>query len=196
MAPATYYRHVNNQFRSGRIFFITSLISSRETWIHWLDNFARHYAANGIWIDRDLFKVMNWSAHGVKRFTSDLPLLWRRSPTATLPAMPLLHDLLASWRVESLTRLLIDIVPNYFEGAFVTVRDVRRVPVKSRPVTEAERMHMAASYDGLSCFSPVDIHQHNVQSSVGLLQCFRSFSYYLVSACAFILGEAYIVFFC
>ena len=34
--------------------------------LHWLDNFARTFARQGIYLDREMFVSMLWTAHGVK----------------------------------------------------------------------------------------------------------------------------------
>ena len=49
------------------------------------------------------------------------------------------------------------------------LRDVRRIPLKPQGKNEDETNHLSMSSDGIRFFHPVTLHQHNCQSTRGLL---------------------------
>ena len=74
--------------------------------IHWFDNFARTFARQNIYLDRDQFVSMLWTAHGVKVWPGQSPVTMSYVYNGDIPirAMPppLIHyigcyDFLCSW---------------------------------------------------------------------------------------------------
>ena len=48
-------------------------------------------------------------------------------------------------------------------------RDVRRIPLKPEGENEEEVKHLSMSSDGVRFFHPATLHEHNCQSTAGLL---------------------------
>ena len=170
---STFFRHFNSLMISQQQLVLHTLSTPTGVHLHWLDNYARHFAANGIWLNREVFNSMQWGAHGVKLFAPDLNPAWLHRDGKTLPAMSMLTTLLSLPLHTAVLDCLQSIPFEQYQTAFVTTRDVRRIPLKPDPITLEEKFHLALSSDGLRFFYPLEIHEHNIQSRLGLLHCFR-----------------------
>ena len=140
--------------------------------IHWLDNFARTFARQGIYLNRDQFVSMLWTAHGVKVWPGNPPVTMSYVyngdvPTRAMPPLSfILSDVMVTSILEDLKLLSIHFQPHSMSEH----RHVRRVPLKPLPLTIEEAKYMSLSLDGLRCFEPIDIYNVNVQSYDGLLR--------------------------
>ena len=150
--------------------------STNHPVLHWVDNFARHYAANAMHINKDLYLKLLWTAHGVKLLGPSVDIQWKRNDVAdVVPAMPLLEDLLHKDQQIHIVATLRQVSHLLFDDSLTVQRDVLRVPLKLREVKEdiKESKHLQASFDGLKMFFPVDIYQENIASLEGLVSCLR-----------------------
>lgn len=139
-------------------------------WLHWLDNYAKCYAANSIFINKEQFRSMLWTAHGMKKLPVAQDMSWvAKAPGVWLPALPSLSVLLDQQVLDDLFTSLASIERQQWPASFVVLRNVVRIPLKPSPATPEEKGHLDASCDGLRYFHPVDIYPENVASSVGLL---------------------------
>ena len=143
--------------------------------LHWLDNFAKSYAANDMYIHRDLLHNRYWTAHGYKAVPAQHNLLWSNDADGNpLPAMPLLHVLFSNEGHEQLLTDLTVFSRLFYQESVAVTRDVRRVPLKvTLPRDEKEEKHLSLSSDGLRFFYPVDIYADNITSTKGLLRALQ-----------------------
>ena len=140
--------------------------------LHWLDNFIRTFARQGISLDREMFVSMLWTAHGVK--------IWPGPRAVTMPytyegdqpvgAMPRLSFLLSDDVINQPDGKLRAVSIHLHPESLSERRHVRRVPIKPIAVTPEEDHYMSQSLDGLGCFEPVDIYNVNIQAYDGLLR--------------------------
>ena len=169
---STYYRSIGKLTTSSRDVLKNKLSHPGTISIHWFDNFARTFARQNIYLDRDQFVSMLWTAHGVKVWPGQSPVTMSYVYNGDIPirAMPplsfIISDVMISSVLDEMTLLSIHFQPN----ALSEHRHVRRVPLKPPPMTIDEKDHMAQSLDGLSCFEPIDIYNVNIQSYDGLLR--------------------------
>ena len=54
-----------------------AILNDKMLRLHWVDNFAKQYASNSMFSNRDLFKQCNWTAHAFKELPIDLDLSWK-----------------------------------------------------------------------------------------------------------------------
>ena len=85
-----------------------------------------------------------------------------------VPAMPHLDELFTPGRLDELIVVLFGLARNYFDRSLTVTENVTRIPVK---VGEQQLPGTAA--DGLRYFTPVDIYDHNVACTEGLVQVFK-----------------------
>ena len=76
--------------------------------VHWLDNFARTFARQGIYLDREQFVSMLWTAHGIKKWPGLPPvtLKYIYDGDLSIRAMPRLSILLSDENLDVLTNQL------------------------------------------------------------------------------------------
>jgi len=173
VSRATYNRRVRKEATAVRNNLInTGFLDERPT-LHWLDNYAKCYAAHSIFVNKETFRSMLWTAHGVKKLQSTIDLAWIYDAKHSVPALPQLPTLLHSGYMEQIFTQLASYKRMLFEESFVVSRDVRRIPLKPLPHSEEEKIHLQSSTDGLRFFHPVDIYPHNIGSSIGLLEVLR-----------------------
>ena len=129
----------------------------------------------GIYLNRDTFVSMLWTAHGVKIWPSPAPVsfAYRFAGDEVLRAMPRLSSLLSDDVVHRLEGELGVISIALHEISLSQQRHVRRIPLKPPPISAAEAKYMAQSLDGLTAFEPVDIYDVNIQAYSGLLRSIR-----------------------
>ena len=171
MSPRTLARQSEGVFQSQREQSFLAFSSRDAVYVHWLDNFSRHFAGSAMHPDRDLFHNLNWSAHGAKLIPTFLSVSWVDNKAIDSSACPPLERVLDKGLHESIVRIACDVSIHQFDSSFVRVRGVTRIPIKAQPLTPLERLHYEKSYDGLRTFVPADIYADNVQSKDGLLRC-------------------------
>ena len=131
--------------------------------LHWIDNYAKCYAANSIFIEREQFRSMLWTAHGMKKLPFNVDMSWvPKAPDLFYPALPNLQDLLGREAIESLFTELASFERLQFDTSFAVLRHVTRIPLKPSPATPEEKVHLDISSDGLRFPHPVDIYPENV----------------------------------
>ena len=143
--------------------------------LHWIDNFAKHYASNSMFSNRDLFKQCLWTAHGFKKLPIDIDLSWKTIEGGdTVAALPNLNELLTDLHFTELTADLTLLSKAFFDASIVVLRDVRRIPLKVVATDDPlEQAHLDSSDDGLKHFIPVDIYNENITAIEGLIPIFR-----------------------
>ena len=158
--PSTLYRHINAKILSAREEIEESLSNVNMLRLHWIDNYAKHYASNSMFSNRDLFRQCLWTAHGFKELPIDIDLSWRTLEGGdTVAALPNLEELLSELHFTELTTDLTLLSKSFFDESIVVLRDVRRIPLKVVATDDLiERAHLDSSDDGLKHFIPVDIY--------------------------------------
>jgi len=141
--------------------------------LHWLDNYAKFYKASGMYDTKDLLPKVQWTAHGVKFLPGIVKLNWcpTADGTGTIPAMPLLDQLLADPCHLGVLTCLRQITVEQYDSSIVARRDVRRIPLKldiKTALDAKEAAHLKASFDGLSHFYPVDIYPENIVAIISV----------------------------
>ena len=169
---STYYRRVGSLTSSSRDALKNKLMRPGTISIHWLDNFARTFARQGIYLNRDQFVSMLWTAHGVKVWPGNPPVTMSYVYNGDVPtrAMPPLSFILSGVMVTSMLEDLKTLSIHFQPHSLSEHRHVRRVPLKPLPLTIEEAKYMSLSLDGLRCFEPIDIYNVNVQSYDGMLR--------------------------
>ena len=180
---STFYKRIVSQVTASRHALQQRLISPGTIAIHWLDNFARNFARQGlslssnlhslgIYLDRETFVSMLWTAHGVKLWPSPAPvsMAYVLEGGNVVRAMPRLSFLMSDELLHKLGEELQAITISLYENSLSEQRRVRRIPLKPRAITDAEEKHLRQSLDGLSSFEPVDIYNVNIQAYSGLLR--------------------------
>ena len=94
----------------------------------------------GIYLDRDAFVSMRWTAHGVKIWPSQAPvaMTYRYAGEGVVRAMPRLSFLLSDQVVSKLRGELDAISISLYEVSFSEQRHVRRIPLKPQAVNLEE----------------------------------------------------------
>lgn len=152
--------------------------------LHWLDNFQRYeltnirillrvlrcLARNALFLNRELFKSLAWTAHGVKVWDRVGTLEYVLEGGLSVPAMPELEEVLSEKELSKLVDRLSGIEIWQYDSSITKNRDVRRVPLKVSGGTPVEVEHQLKSYDGLGTFHPYDIYSSNIASRDGLLE--------------------------
>jgi hypothetical protein len=174
VGTATLCERSRQESASARTLILDSIATDDCPRLHWLDNYAKCFAANAIFIDKELFKSMLWTAHGMKRLSSAQDMSWVAKPSGVwISALPNLPDLLHSQLLDDLFSKLSSFDRFQFDYSFAHLRNVVRIPLKPSPVSDDEKTHLDSSTDGLRSFFPVDIYSDHVVSSAGLLAVLR-----------------------
>ena len=152
-----------------------ALLNDKVLRLHWVDNFAKQYASNSMFSNRDLFKQCQWTAHGFKELPIDLDLAWKTIEGGdTVAALPNLEELLTDLYLTDLTMDLIQLSKAFFDESIVVLRNVRRIPLKVVETDDPiEKAHLDSSYDGLKHFIPVNIYSDNITAVDGLMKIFQ-----------------------
>jgi len=132
-----------------------ALLDDKMLRLHWVDNFAKHYASNSMFSNRDLFKQCNWTAHAFKELPIAIDLSWKTIEGGdTVAALPNLDEVLTDLHFEDLTIDLIQLSKAFFDDSIVVLRNVRRIPLKVIETDDPlEKAHLDSSYDGLKTSS-------------------------------------------
>ena len=108
---------------------------------------------NSIFIEREQFRSMLWTAHGMKKLPFNVDMSWvPKAPDLFYPALPNLQDLLGREAIESLFTELASFERLQFDTSFAVLRHVTRIPLKPVPATPDEKVHLASSSDGSAFF--------------------------------------------
>ena len=172
IVPAsTFYRHFANYASTAQSKIKDQLADDVYPRLHWVDNFAKYYATNALWVGKKPFLECLWTAHGYKRLSSPCDLSWHRDQYGdSIPAMPHLDELLTEEHFRSLLMKFTELAHPYLMESVSYTRDVRRIPLKyDQPTDEKEQIHLQSSYDGLRLFVPVNIHAANISTIDGLM---------------------------
>ena len=185
LPTSTFYRHLRLETERYALNIKQILQTTSTNQVHWIDNFARHFAMHGIHLGtlldllsccllgKELFKKKLWTAHGVKLIPANVKMAHvMKGSNASPPFPPLVSD-------DALTRLynrLAKINHYQYAKSECVLRDVRRVPLKPEGADAEEVKHLALSSDGLRFFHPVSLYSHNCQSSDGLVAVLRELS--------------------
>ena len=167
--PSTANRRVRKETESARASLLQSLHVG-SIGLHWIDNYAKCYAASSIYLNKELLRSMLWTAHGMKKLPAAVDMSWVANPAGLpLPALPHLPDLLKQQSLDAIFSHLASCDRLQYENSFSVVRKIVRIPLKPSAASEEEKIHLDLSSDGLRYFHPVDIYPENVVSSAGLL---------------------------
>ena len=102
--PPTLYRHINAMILSVRADVQNALLQDNMLRLHWVDNFAKQYASNSMFSNRDLFKQCLWTAHGFKELKIDVDLSWKMiADDDTVAALPHIDEILTEPHLVELT---------------------------------------------------------------------------------------------
>ena len=169
MHRSTVNRRVREESAASRASITDSVAEDASPRLHWIDNYAKSYAANSIFIEKEQFRKMLWTAHAMKKLPLNKDMSWiPKHPDLYYPALPNLPDLLKREGIESLFNELSSFERLQFDTSFAVLRHVARIPLKPSPATPEEKVHLDMSSDGLRFLYPVEIYPENVVSSVGL----------------------------
>jgi len=106
--PATLYRHIRASILSAREEVQESLLNDNVLRLHWVDNFAKNYASNSMFSNRELFKTCLWTAHAFKELPIDLDLSWKTMEDGdNVAALPNIDEVLTELHLTELTMDLI-----------------------------------------------------------------------------------------
>jgi len=148
-----------------------ALLQDNMLRLHWVDNFAKQYASNSMFSNRDLFKQCLWTAHGFKELKIDVDLSWKMiADDDTVAALPHIDELLTEPHLVELTMDLIQLSRAFFDESIVVLRIPLKVVNTGDPVEQA---HLNSSHDDLRNFIPVDIYGDNITAVAGLMKIFR-----------------------
>lgn len=175
MPRSTFYSCMAKQVTQTREMLSRKLCAPGTIAIHWLDNYARTFARQGIYLDQETFVSMLWTVHGVKIWpnVSSLTMNYCYNGEDLIRAMPRLSLLLSDSVINTLSSKLGQISIGLYEVSLSEQRHVRRVPLKPNPLTVTEEKYMSQSLDGFQNFEPVDIYNVNIQAYAGLVKCIR-----------------------
>ena len=142
--------------------------------LHWVDNFAKYYASNSMFPNRELFKHCLWTAHGFKQLPLHFDLSWKNGADGeSMAALPNIDELFTEVFLGNLTLDLNLLSCPFYDESFAVVRDVRRIPLKLVNTADpVEQAHLDNSWDGLMAFVPVEIHGENITTVDGLVTVF------------------------
>jgi len=130
----------------------------------------RCMARNALYINKELFSSMAWTAHGAKIWDGPGTLSYTMRGDLPVQAMPELESIFSMKELSLLVTRLSEISIHQFETSITFVRDVRRVPLKSSSESKEELQHQSQSFDGLGRFYPYDIYPSNIALREGLLE--------------------------
>ena len=168
--PSTANRRIREESTASRASIGNAVDEDAYPRLHWIDNYAKSYAANSIFIEKEQFRSMLWTAHAMKKLPSNKDMSWiPKAPHIYFPALPSLRDLLRRVVIDNLFTELASFERLQFDASFVVIRHVTRIPLKPSPATPEEKLHLDNSCDGLRYLHPVDIYPDNVVSSDGLI---------------------------
>jgi len=160
--------------RQHRDDILSRIYEQEEPQLHWIDNFVKILPRHSMHLGKQLLQSMQWTAHGVKFLNEAVDMSWRYSgPEDVIPALPHLDELLSVAGLESLVRTFNHLPHLLYAGSTIVQQDVRVIPIKPQATTEEEAQHLASSYDGLTSFWPLDIHQDCVVNTTGLLRVLK-----------------------
>ena len=153
------YRHQHKLVTTYRQELLSAFEIPDLPRLHWLDNFAKSYASNDMFIHRDLLLNRYWTAHGFKTVPVKHNLSWvSTADGSAIPAMPLLDVFLSDSLHDGLMGDLALFHRLLYSDSVVVTRDVRRVPLKVTAASNAkEAKHLSLSSDGLRYFYPVKV---------------------------------------
>jgi hypothetical protein len=120
-------------------------------------------------VGKELYKKSLWTAHGLKLIPAGVDMAIRREDHEVVPACPPFLNLVSEGALDGMYSKLSSIHHEQYETAMCVLRDVRRIPLKPVGVDEEEAQHLSLSSDGMRFFHPVMLHNHNCQSSDGLM---------------------------
>jgi len=107
-----------------------ALLQDNMLRLHWVDNFAKQYASNSMFSNRD-FSNNACTAHGFKELKIDLDLSWKTiAGDETIAALPHIDELLTEPHLVELTTDLTQLSRAFFDESIVVLRNVRRIPLK------------------------------------------------------------------
>ena len=150
ISRATYHRRVRKEATLRRNNLLNPDLDDGMPRLHWIDNYAKSYAAASIWVNKETFRSMLWTAPGLKKIPLQRSLDWITDGTRSRPALPPLSMLLDETIMNELfTTVLVSCTRLLFSASFVFVRDVRRIPLKPIATTPEEKAHLQLSSDGL-----------------------------------------------
>ena len=97
-----------------------ALLQDNMLRLHWVDNFAKQYASNSMYSNRDLFKQCMWTAHGFKELKIDLDLSWKTiASDETVAALPHIDEILTEPHLVELTTDLTQLSRSFFDESIV-----------------------------------------------------------------------------
>jgi hypothetical protein len=126
-----------------------------------------------MFINKELFKSMLWTAHGMKTLPFKQDMSWVANASGWVPALPNLSDLLHRPSLDQLFSIISSFQRLQFDESFSVQRYVLRHPLKPSPMSGEEKVHLNMSCDGLRLFQPVDIYPKNIGASDGLIYALR-----------------------
>ena len=173
--PATLYRHLKSRVQAVREELEASLNNEMMVRLHWLDNYAKHFASNSMFSNRELFKSCLWTAHALKQLPFAFNMSWKQLDSGdSSPSLPNIDELLSEGHLEQLTHELLLLARPYYAESIAVVRDVLRIPLKVvETADEVGKVHLDRSSDGLKYFIPVDIYSDNITTTMGLINSFH-----------------------
>lgn len=127
-------------------------------------------ARNALYVNKELFSSMAWTAHGAKIWDGPGTLSYTMKGDLPVQAMPELDFIFSSNDLSLLVNRLSDFPIHQYESSITFVRDVRRVPLKCDSENQDELQHQSQSFDGLGRFYPYDIYSSNIASRDGLIE--------------------------
>ena len=144
--PSTLYRHIRNMVNRAREEVEECLQNDDLPRLHWVDNFAKYYASNSMFPNRELFKHCLWTAHGFKQLPLHFDLSWKNGADGeSMAALPNIDELFTEVFLGNLTLDLNLLSCPFYDESFAVVRDVRRIPLKlvntADPVEQAHLDH-------------------------------------------------------
>ena len=133
----------------------TDLQTTSTNQVHWIDNFARHFAMHGIHLGtlldllsccllgKELFKKTLWTAHGVKLIPANVKMAHVMKGSNPIPASPPFPPLVSDDALTRLYNRLAKINHYQYAKSECVLRDVRRVPLKPEGDDAEEVKHLA-----------------------------------------------------
>ena len=150
--PSTANRHIREESTASRASIGNAVDEDAHPRLHWIDNYAKSYAANSIFIEKEQFRSMLWTAHAMKKLPLNKDMSWiPKAPEIYFPALPSLPDLLRRVVIDNLFTELASFERLQFDASFAVIRHVTRIPLKPSPATPEEKLHLQNSCDGLRC---------------------------------------------
>ena len=93
--PSTVNRRLRAESAASRASIDNAVADDSSPRLHWIDNYAKSYAANSIFIEKEVFRSMLWTAHAMKKLPLNKDMSWiQKASGIYVPALPSLRDLL------------------------------------------------------------------------------------------------------